>query len=60
MKKKISARILASIQTGRASAGPGPIQPPRNNAAAMPETTNISRYSARRNEPKRMPPYSVL
>ena len=31
--------------------GPGPIHPPRKNAAAIPEMTNISKYSAIANEP---------
>ena len=59
MKTKISAMIFAIIQIGSSQPGPGPIQPPRKKAAAIPETTNISRYSASRKEPKRVPPYSV-
>ncbi len=51
---------MASIQIGSSQPGPGPIQPPRKTAAAIPETTMISMYSTRRKLPKRMPPYSVM
>ena len=51
---------MASIQIGSSQPGPGPIQPPRNIAAAIPETTMISMYSTSRKLPKRMPPYSVM
>ena len=51
---------MAAIQIGSSQPGPGPIQPPRNIAAAIPETTTISMYSTSRKEPKRIPPYSVM
>ena len=35
MKKKTRPSILASIQIGSSQLGPGPIQPPRNIAAAI-------------------------
>ena len=60
MKKKTRQKILSSIQIGSRKPGPGPIQPPRNIAAATPETTMISRYSTIRKLPKRIPPYSVM
>src|SRR4029453_1609017 len=56
MKTKIRARILTSIQIGSSHPGPGPIQPPRKNEAAIPEITNISKYSAIANQPYRTPP----
>ena len=51
---------LSIIQSGASATGPGPCQPPRKQAAAIPEITITSMYSAMKNEPKRMPPYSVL
>ena len=51
---------LRSIQSGASATGPGPCQPPRKQAAAIAEITITSMYSAMKNEPKRMPPYSVL
>ena len=60
MKTRTRPSIFASIQIGSRKLGPGPIQPPRNIAAAIPETTRISMYSTSRKEPKRMPPYSVM
>src|SRR5215211_8372147 len=60
MKKNTPSDSFMSIQSGPSATGPGPCQPPRKQAAAMPEMTTISMYSAMKNEPKRMPPNSVL
>ena len=35
-------------------------QPPRKNVVARPEITMTFRYSAKKNEANRAPPYSVL
>ena len=60
MKKKTPSDSLRSIQSGPSASGPGPCQPPRKQAAAMPEMITTSMYSAMKNEPKRIPPNSVL
>ena len=52
--------IFSSIHSGASATGPGPCQPPRKQAAAIAEMTITSMYSAMKNEPKRIPPYSVL
>ena len=59
-----AARCASSLQhdpqgVERHRAGPVS-EPPRKQAAAMLEMTTMSMYSAMKNEPKRMPPYSVL
>ena len=60
MKKTTTANIFRTIQSGSSPLGPGPIQPPKNIAAAMPAITSMFMYSAMKKEPKRMPPNSVL
>src|SRR5215212_2725449 len=60
MKKKMKAVSLTSTHSGASATGPGPCQPPRKNVTASAETTIMFMYSAMKNEPKRMPPNSVL
>src|SRR3954451_25337063 len=60
MKKQTTRNILNVTQSGPSASGPGPCQPPRKSAAARPENTMMCMYSAMKNAPKRMPPYSVL
>ena len=52
--------IFKTTPSGASAVGPGPCQPPRNIVTATPEITTTLMYSAMKNEPKRMPPYSVL
>ena len=51
---------VVQVERGPEPGGPGPCQPPRNVAVAIPANTIMCRYSAMKNEPKRMPPNSVL
>ena len=60
MKRTTKANIFSSTQSGASAIGPGPCQPPKKQAVATPAITITSMYSAMKNEPKRMPPYSVL
>src|SRR5215218_2754034 len=60
MKKKTNAPIFSTIQSGARASGPGPRQPPKKHAVPIPAIAIISMYSANRNEPKRIPPNSVL
>src|SRR3954453_3543155 len=60
MKTNRKAMILISTQTGASQSGPGPCQPPRNIVTATPEMMMMLMYSAMKNEPKRIPPNSVL
>src|SRR3954453_16245169 len=60
MKKKRKKKIFTSTQIGPSQSGPGPCQPPRKNVTASAETMIMFMYSAMKNEPKRMPPNSVL
>src|SRR5919202_1828414 len=60
MKKNRKPKIFSSTQSGPSATGPGPCQPPRKNVVASAETMMMFMYSAMKNEPKRMPPNSVL
>src|SRR3954447_19524228 len=60
MNSTMKNNILSTTQNGSSPAGPGPCQPPRKVAVAMPAMTIMLMYSAMKNEPKRMPPNSVL
>src|SRR4051794_12358866 len=60
MNSTMKNNILSTTQSGSSPAGPGPCQPPRKVAVAMPAMTIMLMYSAMKNEPKRMPPNSVL
>ena len=60
MKNTTTASIFRTIQSGSSPLGPGPIQPPKNIAAAIPAITSMLMYSAMKNDPKRIPPNSVL
>ena len=61
MKKSVPGEDLEQHpERARAPPGPGPCQPPRKQAAPIAEMIRTSMYSAMKNEPKRMPPNSVL
>src|SRR5205823_9659044 len=60
MNSTMKANIFSTTQSGPSQSGPGPCQPPRNIVVAIPEITIMLMYSAMKNEPKRIPPNSVL
>src|SRR3954468_24508673 len=60
MNSTTKTPILISTHSGASAIGPGPCQPPRNIVTPTAEITTTLMYSAMKNEPKRMPPYSVL
>src|SRR6266480_1543445 len=60
MNRTMNSSILRITQSGSSAAGPGPCHPPRNIAVAIPEIATMLMYSAMKNEPKRIPPNSVL